>query len=159
MRTGGGPAEVFDPIDDAGADRVQFHVVKRGLPMGVVEDTGVEASLPELSGAAFERVAISGVAAVNVHHEERDGIGLIAHRNQMEVIGHQGIGGDADGALLAVGFEQLQEVLAIGVAAEDALLVVAALDKVEPVSGGAKRAFRGKFEPPLISVFWRGKFS
>ena len=53
--------------------------------MGVVEDAGVEASLPELSGAAFEGVAISGVAAVNVHHEERDGIGLIAHRNQVEV--------------------------------------------------------------------------
>ena len=126
MRTGGGPAEVFHPIDDAGADRVQFHIAKRGLPMGVVEDAGVEASLPELSGAAFERVAISGVAAVNVHHEARDGIGLIAHRNQVEVIGHQRIGGDADGALLAVGLEELQEVLAIGVAGEDASVVIAA---------------------------------
>ena len=61
-------------------------------------------------------MAISGVAAVDVHHEERDGSGPIAHRNQVEVIGHQRIGGDADGALLAMGFEELQEVLAIGVA-------------------------------------------
>ena len=62
-------------------------------------------------------------------------------RNQVEVIGHQGIGGDADGALLAVGFEELQEVLAIGVAGEDALLVVAALGKVEPVSGRGEAGF------------------
>ena len=104
MRAGGGPTEVFHAIDNAGADRVQFHVAKRGLPMGIVEDAGVEAALPEFSGAAFEGVAISGVAAVDVHHEERDGVGLVAHRDQVEVIGHQSISGDADGALLAMGF-------------------------------------------------------
>ena len=151
MRTGGGPAEVFDPIDDAGADRVQFHVVKRGLPMGVVEDTGVEASLPELSGAAFERVAISGVAAVNVH-EERDGIGLIAHRNQMEVIGHQGIGGDADGALLAMGCRKYWRSASL---AKMRCWLLPRRVRWSQYPGGAKRAFRGKFEPPLISVFWR----
>ena len=117
--------------------------------MGVVEDAGVEASLPELSGAAFEGVAISGVAAVNVHHEERDGIGLIAHRNQVEVTARCSL-------WVSSSCRQYWRSASL---AKVRCWLLPRWARWSQYPGGAKRAFRGKFEPPLISVFGRGKFS
>jgi hypothetical protein len=77
----------------------------------------------------------------------------------MEVVGHQGVGRNADVALLAALFEEFEEVLAIGVAEEDALLVVAALGDVQPESGRGESVFAGQFGPPMISGFRRLKFS
>ena len=64
--------------------------------------------------------------------------------DQMEVIRHEGVGGDAHGALLAAGGEEVEEVLAISVAEEDSLTVVAALGDVQPVARGSEtvRAWR-----------------
>jgi len=42
---------------------------------------------------------VGGVLAVQVHHEERDGIGPVADGYQMKVIVHQGVGGDLNLAL------------------------------------------------------------
>ena len=85
---------------------------------------------------AMDGVAISGVEAAQVHHKERNGVGLVPDGDQMEVIRHKGVGGDAHGALLAAG-EEVEEVLAIGVAREDSLTVVAALGDMQPVAGGS----------------------
>ena len=78
------------------------------------------------------------------HHEERDGVLFVAGGDEMEVVGHDGVGGDADGALLAVRLEQGEEVQPIGVAQEDALLVVAALGEVQPMSGRGEALFAGQ---------------
>ena len=50
----------------------------------------------------------------------------------------EGVGGDAHGALLAAGGEEVEEILAIGVAEEDSLTVVAALGDVQPVARGSE---------------------
>ena len=62
--------------------------------------------------------------------------------DQVEMVGHQGVGGDADVALLGVLLDQVQEVLPIGVGGKDGLFVIAALGEVEPVTrrGEAKSA-------------------
>ena len=59
---------------------------------------------------------------------------MVPDGDQMEVIRHESVGGDAHGALLAAGGEDVEEVLAIGVAREDSLTVVAALGDVQPVA-------------------------
>jgi hypothetical protein len=71
---------------------------------------------------------------------------LVASRHQVALLhccderssstrgfGHDGVAGDVDLALFAALFEEVEEELAVGVAEEDALLVVAALGDVEPV--------------------------
>ena len=75
------------------------------------------------------------------HHQDRSGVGLVPDGDRMEVIRHEVVGGDANGALLAADGEEVEEVLAIGVA-EDSLTIVAALSDVPPVAGGAKRFFQ-----------------
>ena len=50
-------------------------------------------------------------------------------------------GGDTHAALLAAGGEEVEEVLAISVAEEDSLTVVAALSDVQPVAGGSETVF------------------
>ena len=64
----------------------------------------------------------------------RDRILAIANRDQVEMIGHQGVSGDPDVALLGVLLDEGQEVLPIGVGGKDRLFVVAALGEVEPVT-------------------------
>ena len=90
---------------------------------------------------AVDSIAIRGVEATQVHHEERNGVGLVPDGDQMEVIRHEGVGGDAHGALRAAGGEEVEEVLAIGVAEEDSLTVVAALGDVLPVARGKRNGF------------------
>ena len=98
--------------------------------------------LPNVASRALRGVAVDGVLAVHIHHEQRDGIHLVTGGNDVEMVGHQRVSRDPDFALLAAAFEQSQEVLAIRIAGEDGLLVVAALGEVKPVSrrGKAKSA-------------------
>ena len=86
----------------------------------------------------MDGVPIGSVEAAEVHHKERNGVGLVPDGDQMEVIRHEGVGGDAHGALLAAGGEEVEEVMAISVAEEDSLTVVAALSDVQPVAGGSE---------------------
>ena len=120
------------------ADGVEFDVTERGGPVGRIEHGGVEAALPEVTGVAVDGIAIGGVEAAQVHHKERDGVGLVPDGDQMEVIRHERVGGDAHGALLAAGGDEVEEVLAIGVAEEDSLTVITALGDVQPVAGGSE---------------------
>ncbi len=46
------------------------------------------------TGGVLRGIAIRGVSAVQIHHEERDGIGLVADGDEVKVIGHQGVGSD-----------------------------------------------------------------
>ena len=89
----------------------------------------------------MDSIAIRGVEAAEVHHKERNGVDLVSDGDQMEVIRHEGVRGDAHGALLAAGGEEVEEVLAISVAEEDSLTVVAALGDVQPVAGGSETVF------------------
>ena len=124
--------------DDARAYGVEFDVTESGGPVGGIEHGGVEATLPEMAGVAMDGVAIGGVEAAQVHHKERNGVGLVPDGDQMEVIRHEGLGGDAHGTLLAAGGEEVEEVLAIGVAEEDSLTVVTGLGDMQPVARGGR---------------------
>ena len=115
---------------DARAYGVEFDVTESGGPVGGIEHGGVEAALPEVAGMAVDGVAIGSVEAAQVHHKERNGVGLVPDGDQMEVIRHEGVGG-----------EEVEEVLAIGVAEEDSLTVVAALGDMQPVARGSETVF------------------
>ena len=80
-------------------------------------------------------IAVSGVLAVQVHHEERDGIGPVADGDQVKVIGHQGVGGDPNLAFFAERADQGEEMMAVLVGSKYGLFVIAALGEMQPVTG------------------------
>ena len=115
--------------------------------MVVVKNAGKETALPEMTAKFLGGVAVGGVLAVDVHHEEGDSVGAIANDNEVKVVRHEGISGNADASFLAMCFEEAEEVFAIGVAGKDSLAVVAALGEMKPVSwwGEAISAGQGGF--------------
>ena len=84
--------------------------------MVVVEDAGEETTLPEMTAKFLGGVAVGGVLAVDVHHEQGDGVRAITGGDEVKVIGHQGVSGNADAAFLAMRFKEAEKVFAIGVA-------------------------------------------
>jgi hypothetical protein len=52
----------------------------------MVEHAGEEAALPEASGKALGGVAVGGIDAVDVHHEEGDGVGPVAGGDEVTVL-------------------------------------------------------------------------
>ena len=105
------------------------------MPMGVVQNAGVETVLPNVAGGALRGIAVGGVLAVQVHHEERDGIGPVTDGDQVKVIGHQGVGGDPNLALFAERADQGEEMMAVLVGGKNGLFVVAPLGEMKPVTG------------------------
>jgi len=94
--------------------------------------------------------------AIQVHHEERDGIGLVADGDQMKLIGHQGVGGDPNLALFAERADEGEEMMTVLVGSEYGLFVIAALGEMQPLTGWREAKFawhfalrRGKFSPIL----------
>ena len=81
-------------------------------------------------------------------HEVRNRILAIANRDQMEMVGYEGVSGDPDVALLGVLLDQVQEALPIGVGGEDGLFVIAALGEVEPVTRRGEAKSAGRIVPP-----------
>ena len=144
MCAGGGPAVVGCVGRKASPDGVHFDVAEGGGPMVIVKNAGKETALPEMTAKFLGGVAVGGVLAINVHHKEGDGVGAITGDDEVEVIRHQGVRGDADAAFLAMRFKEAEEVFAIGVAGEDSLAVVAALGEMEPVSGRGEAISAGQ---------------
>ena len=86
VRAGGGPAVVGGGGTQTGPDWVHFDVTEGGGPMVVVEHAGKETALPEMAAKFLDGVAVGGVLAVDVHHEEGDRIRAIASDNEVKVI-------------------------------------------------------------------------
>jgi len=77
------------------------------------------------TGGALDGIAVRGVLAIQVYHEERDGIDPVA----------DGVSGDPNLALFAERADQGEEMLTVLVGGEKGLFVVAALGEMQPVIG------------------------
>ena len=117
-------------VGETGADGIQVDVAEGCFPVRGVQHAGVEASLPEVAGGAADGIAVGGVLAVEVHHEERDGVGAVTDGDLVVVIGHHDVASDADFAFFAEGAEEVEEVLAVGGGGKDGLAIVAALGEM-----------------------------
>ena len=84
---GRGPAVVLGGLGQAGPDGIHFDVAEGGGPMVVVEDAGEETTLPEMTAKFLGGVAVGGVLAVDVHHEQGDGVRAITGGDEVKVIG------------------------------------------------------------------------
>ena len=69
------------------------------------------------------------------------------------MVGHEGVSGDLDVALLGGLLDQVQEALPSGVGGKDGLFVVAALGEVEPVTRRGEAKSARHFVPPMYSGF------
>ena len=74
VSAGGGPRVGTGGASHVSAHRVQLDVAESGLPMGIVEDARVETVLPNVpygaTGGALGGIAVGGVLAIQIHHEE-----------------------------------------------------------------------------------------
>ena len=111
--------------------------------MGVIQDAGVEAVLPDPTGGALGSIVVSGVQVAYWP--------FTSSRSARSHPGNRQPRPGGNGwtsrckrrpALLGVLLDEVQEVLPIGVGGKDGLFVVAALGEVEPVTrrGEAKAA-------------------
>ena len=87
MCAGGRPSVVLGSLGHAGPNGVHFDVTEGGGPMVVVEDAGEETTLPEMTAKFLGGVAVGGVLAVDVHHEQGDGVRAITGGDEVKVIG------------------------------------------------------------------------
>jgi hypothetical protein len=96
MGVGGGPRILEGVVDHVGADGVLLDVAEGAEEVGVAEEAGVEAVLPESAGAGEAAVEIAGVGAVDVTHCVGDRVGFVGPGDEVVVIGHQAVGEDVD---------------------------------------------------------------
>ena len=81
-----------------------------------VQHGRIESALPDAASMPVGHMAVGGIQTVQVHHKERHRIGLVPHRDQVKVIGHQAISGDPHGTLFTAYGHQRHKILPIGVA-------------------------------------------
>ena len=148
-----------------GCDGILFDVEQGGLVLGGrVNVLGLEMISPKVAIGAPKSVHETGMVALQVLHESRNGTLSQRFKHEVDVVGHEAKGMDADLATSGEGIETVQVVDQLGFAVEDALTLGAALIDVvdlaafEGAESGRKlgSAFGGHL---LISVFPAGKFS
>jgi len=153
---GAGPCVLLGPLDQVCADRVTLDIAQRNPEVPLIEGARVEAGLEEMAHAPAARVEIQRIAAVGTAQSDGHGGGLVRDDDQMDVIGHQAIGENAQPGLFTVGLETVQIRLAVGVGEEDALVVDAALsDMMRHTYGhGARETghMLGKWSAERISL-------
>ncbi|MFM2124335.1 MAG: hypothetical protein RL328_786 [Acidobacteriota bacterium] len=96
----------------------------------------MEAGLPEVAGAALADVDGLGVAAVDAAHEDGEGVFAVGDCDEVDVVGHEAVGEEADAAGVEVFAEELQVEFAVAYGEEDVLAVGSALGDVIGQSGG-----------------------
>ena len=125
---------------------------------------GLEVMTPKVAIGAPKSVHETGMVALEMLHESRNGALSQLFKHEVDVVGHEAKGMDADLATSGEGIETVQVVDQLGFAVEDALTLGAALIDVvdlaafEGAESGRKlgSAFVGHL---LIGVFPAGKFS
>lgn len=128
--SGAGPLVLFGLLDHAGADGVEFDVGEGADEVGFGEGAGVEAVLPEVAGAVAAGIDHLGVAAVGAAEEDGEGVLVFGDGDEVDVIGHEAEGEEADAGVWEVGGEEVEVDAAVGLGEEDVLVVGAALGDV-----------------------------
>jgi len=75
----------------AGANRIELHTAHRDPQMGVIEGTGIEAVLPDMSGGSVRGVPVGSVAPVSELQSQAEVAGGRGDDDQVDVIGHETI--------------------------------------------------------------------
>jgi hypothetical protein len=95
----------------------------------------VEAVLPEVAAAVAAGVDHLGVAAVCAAEEDGEGVLVFGDGDEVDVIGHEAEGEEADACVGEVGGEVVEVDAAVGLGEEDVLVVGAALGDVVGATG------------------------
>jgi len=127
---GAGPRVTEGIADDSGTDGVLLDVTDNGEGVGFVKRTGVEAVLPEMSGAGMETIDVLGVAEMRARHSESEGAWMRGDRDQMNVVSHETVAEDIEFADTGEVSKKTKIVVAVIVCEEDILAVVTPLGNV-----------------------------
>lgn len=100
--------------------------------MGFIGDgDGVEVVAPEVAFGVVESIDVAGVEALEVLHEAGDGPAAEGFEHEMDVVGHEAKGVDADFVAAGEEVEALEVEEEVGGGVEGALALGAALVDVE----------------------------
>jgi hypothetical protein len=127
---GTGPVEVLGLLNDAGANGIAFDVAEGGVEVGSAEGAGEEAVLPEVACAESAGIKVLSVAAVGATESGGQGVGSVGDDDEVDVVGHEAVGEDAEARMGRVQAEEFEVDLAVGVVEEDKLAIGAALSDV-----------------------------
>jgi hypothetical protein len=101
MRARAAPRIVFGPRDEAGANRVEFHIPCCGERVPVVHHVRSEASLPEITAPPFAPVDLRRIAPVSFTDGPAEAIGRSRNHDEVDVVRHEAVGPDLDLAAVA----------------------------------------------------------
>jgi len=135
--------------DDAGPDGIHLDVAEDEGEAGEGNHTGEEAALPEVAGQAASGVEILGVAAMDTAEEDGHGVGPGGAGEPVDVIGHEAIGQQGEGAVGEMGMSELEVDGAVRRGEKNLLVVVAALSNVKEGTGFDETSIAGHY---LMSV-------
>ncbi len=90
MGAGAAPLVLFGPRDQTGRHRIRLHIPRHRQKMGFIHGKGGEALLPEMAAPIFSKIDPTGVTAVRLANGPGQPVRGLRHRDQMDVIGHQG---------------------------------------------------------------------
>ena len=132
--------------------------------MGFIGDgDGVEVVAPEVALGVAESIDVAGVEALEVLHEAGDGAAPEGFEHEMDVVGHEAKGVNADFVAAGEEVEPLEVEEEVGGGVEGVLALGAALVDVEGLAAfpaaEAGRVGLGSAHALLNSGFSAGKFS
>lgn len=144
---GGGGVGVFVRLaDESGGEGIAFDVEHGGAVVARGLDAlDAEAILPEVAVALLGAVDPAGMVGLELLHEAGDAVGAGGFEEEMDVIGHEAEGVDADGVAFGEEAESLEVGDELDFGEEDLLAVVAALVDVVDLAALPVAAAGGGF--------------
>ena len=131
---------------ELGGDRVAFDVEESFAILGLgFDEFGVEMVVPEVAlGVLVEGVHVAGVLGLEALHESRNGAFAQGFEQEMDVVGHEAEGVDADAVAAGEAIEAVEVADELGTRLEDSLAAAAALvDVIELPDGPVALLGRG----------------
>ena len=147
MGRGAGVGVVGGALGEAGADGVLFDVEHGGAVMGGAQRQGAEVVFPEVAVGLVLEEDLAGVLRLEVAHEVGDAAFAKRFEDEMDVVGHQAEGVNADfvAASQAVEAVEIGEELGLGI--EYSLAAIAALvDVIDAAAFEGAKGAGGNFD-------------
>lgn len=97
------PFVAFRTWNHPSSNRIAFNITNSGPRVGFIEHTGKRPRLPKVSALAVLLVKFRGINSMTTLKGLGDRIGPSRLSNNVDVIGHEAIGGNRESVALGVG--------------------------------------------------------
>lgn len=113
------PGIVFGSRSHTGAYRIALDITDGSPGVRIVEHTGVRTKLPYMPAPPVFAVELGRIRSVTATQRPRDGMLVLRDADDVDVVGHQTIGRNAQSVTSGIVIEQLSVEHVVGVIQED----------------------------------------